>query len=179
MIVTSPSYLLDNTYKYGENDYIHHMDLYRLPVGYPDMGILGIPAIFQSAVCIIEWPDRLTDKNIPPSYLEVSITMPSLASTQDIPAFSPSQSKYRGGGDWLASPCRNSGSNAGDHEGSGGDDSTAAGEEDGEEGEDNEADNNIEEGVDPQPARLVNFRFVGERWLAKSQTLRDILSSSI
>ena len=37
-IITSPSYLLDNTYEYYEYDnndskIIHHMDLYRVPQG--------------------------------------------------------------------------------------------------------------------------------------------------
>ena len=40
MVVTSPSYLLDNVYQYDEDKYIHHMDLYRLPTGC-DLSILG------------------------------------------------------------------------------------------------------------------------------------------
>ena len=77
MVVTSPSYLLDNTYQYGRNKYIHHMDLYRLPVGYTEMGILGIPAIYKAALCIIEWPNRLLEQFLPESYLEVSFAISS------------------------------------------------------------------------------------------------------
>ncbi|KAJ1389182.1 hypothetical protein B484DRAFT_409410 [Ochromonadaceae sp. CCMP2298] len=72
MAVTSPSYLLDNTYQYGESEFIHHMDLYRLPQGC-DMGILGIPEIFSSALCIIEWPDRMSVP--PPAYLELTLSI--------------------------------------------------------------------------------------------------------
>ena len=39
MIVTSPSYLLDNTYEYN-GVMIHHMDLYRLPTA-SDLSMLG------------------------------------------------------------------------------------------------------------------------------------------
>lgn len=39
MIVTSPSYLLDNTYEYN-GVLIHHMDLYRLPTA-SDLSMLG------------------------------------------------------------------------------------------------------------------------------------------
>jgi hypothetical protein len=168
MIVTSPSYLLDNTYKYGENDYIHHMDLYRLPVGYPEMGILGIPAIFQSAICIIEWPNRLTDKNMPSSYLEVKITMPSSASFLDIPVFSPSNS---------AAGRRRETTETNDSVGdmSSGDVSN----DEKSDGDCDEGGNTEDAGVeDEQPARVVTFRCVGERWQSKAQALHDVLSSS-
>lgn len=72
MVVTSPSYLLDNMYQFGENDFIHHIDLYRLPVGC-DTKILGIPEIYNNSLCIIEWPERLLSSNLPESYLDVNI----------------------------------------------------------------------------------------------------------
>ncbi|CAM9109504.1 unnamed protein product [Choristocarpus tenellus] len=57
--VTSPSYLLDNTYKTEGGDLIiHHMDLYRLS-GASDLHILDIPEVLQSSICLIEWPCRL------------------------------------------------------------------------------------------------------------------------
>jgi hypothetical protein len=46
MIVTSPSYLLDNTYEYN-GVLIHHMDLYRLPTA-SDLSMLGF---FFTNVC--------------------------------------------------------------------------------------------------------------------------------
>lgn len=74
MIVTSPSYLLDNCYEYDQNSFIHHIDLYRLPMGC-DMNILNIPAIFTSSLCIIEWPNRLSNDIYPESYLEITLSI--------------------------------------------------------------------------------------------------------
>jgi len=92
MAVTSPSYLLDNTYNYGvltsssstvdgsedegmEVGTIHHMDLYRLPAHAFDGGMLGIPGIYSSCLCLLEWPERLKDSDLPASYLDVDITI--------------------------------------------------------------------------------------------------------
>lgn len=69
MRVTSPSYLLDNTYEYDEGMYIHHMDLYRLPTGC-DLSMLGIPDIYSTSLCLIEWPQRMGG-NVPTDYLDV------------------------------------------------------------------------------------------------------------
>jgi tRNA threonylcarbamoyladenosine biosynthesis protein TsaE len=71
MRVTSPSYLLDNTYQYDEDKYIHHIDLYRLPTGC-DLSILGIPDIYRNSLCIIEWPQRM-GTNLPAEYLDIDI----------------------------------------------------------------------------------------------------------
>jgi len=73
MRVTSPSYLLDNSYQYGDDEVIHHMDLYRLPTG-ADLSMLGIPGIFSTSLCIIEWPQRMGDK-LPADYLDVDLTI--------------------------------------------------------------------------------------------------------
>ena len=73
MRVTSPSYLLDNAYEYDEGKYIHHMDLYRLPTGC-DLSILGIPEIYSTSLCIIEWPQRM-GSNLPEEYLEILISI--------------------------------------------------------------------------------------------------------
>lgn len=37
---------------------LHHMDLYRLQGG-ADLGVLDIPNVMKTSVCLIEWPDRL------------------------------------------------------------------------------------------------------------------------
>ncbi|CAM9338135.1 unnamed protein product [Pylaiella littoralis] len=59
LAVTSPSYLLDNTYQVEDEDItLHHMDLYRLQ-GRPDLRVLDIPHVLKTSVCLIEWPDRL------------------------------------------------------------------------------------------------------------------------
>ena len=73
MRVTSPSYLLDNTYEYAEDCLVHHMDLYRLPTGC-DLSMLGVPAIYSSSLCLIEWPQRLGEK-LPADYLDVNFSI--------------------------------------------------------------------------------------------------------
>ena len=73
MIVTSPSYLLDNTYDLEDTGKkIHHMDLYRLPEGC-DMTVLGIPDIFEDSLCLIEWPSRMSQEVYPKDYLDVEL----------------------------------------------------------------------------------------------------------
>ncbi|CAM9532477.1 unnamed protein product [Chrysoparadoxa australica] len=70
--VTSPSYLLDNTFDTPDGELIlHHMDLYRL-AGPSDLRILGIPEVFSNTACLIEWPDRLGDLT-PEERLDVTI----------------------------------------------------------------------------------------------------------
>ena len=62
LIVTSPTYLLDNTYEFWSapdtTSTIHHIDLYRLSNG-SALSFLSIPTIFDSSLCLIEWPERL------------------------------------------------------------------------------------------------------------------------
>ncbi len=55
--VPSPSFTLVQTYQAGELE-IWHADLYRL--GGPDEALeLGLDEAFQTALCLIEWPDVL------------------------------------------------------------------------------------------------------------------------
>ena len=55
--VPSPTFTLVQTYEDTGGD-IWHADLYRL--FHPDEVIeLGLEAAFQTAICLIEWPDRL------------------------------------------------------------------------------------------------------------------------
>lgn len=76
MRVTSPSYLLDNTYLLKDtNVTIHHMDLYRLSKGFNPQ-VLGIPHMFDPAlrnICLIEWPQRL--ESLPTNHLAVGISI--------------------------------------------------------------------------------------------------------
>jgi len=75
MVVTSPSYLLDNVYCYDEDEKkIHHMDLYRLPNDC-DMSVLGMPGIFEDCLCLIEWPERINREFYPKEYLEVNLSI--------------------------------------------------------------------------------------------------------
>jgi tRNA threonylcarbamoyladenosine biosynthesis protein TsaE len=59
-----------------------HADLYRL--GDPDQIIeLGLLDAFQTAICLIEWPDRLGDLT-PPDALYIRIDDPAQDDTRDI-----------------------------------------------------------------------------------------------
>ncbi len=55
--VPSPTFTLVQTYEDGAGD-IWHADLYRL--SHPDEVIeLGLDDAFLTAICLVEWPDRL------------------------------------------------------------------------------------------------------------------------
>lgn len=57
--VPSPTFTLVQTYEDARGD-MWHCDLYRLT--HPDEAIeLGLDEAFETAICLIEWPDRLAD----------------------------------------------------------------------------------------------------------------------
>ena len=57
--VPSPTFTIVQTYE-GQSGAIWHADLYRLTA--PDEVIeLGLEEAFETAICLIEWPDRLGD----------------------------------------------------------------------------------------------------------------------
>jgi tRNA threonylcarbamoyladenosine biosynthesis protein TsaE len=55
--VPSPTYTLVQTYGEGADE-IWHADLYRLS-GPEEVVELGLEEAFGSAICLVEWPDRL------------------------------------------------------------------------------------------------------------------------
>ena len=168
MVVTSPSYLLDNTYRYGENDYIHHMDLYRLPVGYTEMGILGIPSIFDSALCLVEWPNRLQNKFMPSSYVDISISIPSSSSVpSDVPVFN------------LTNDEKESDEHVDANSEVEGNVTNKERETDDDSGDDSDADNEDadEEERIPEQLRIVNFTFHGDRWMQKASMFPKLFSN--
>ncbi|EAQ02995.1 hypothetical protein OB2597_12663 [Pseudooceanicola batsensis HTCC2597] len=57
--VPSPTYTLVQTYQTGAGE-IWHADLYRLSSA-TEVVELGLEEAFETAVCLIEWPDRLGD----------------------------------------------------------------------------------------------------------------------
>lgn len=57
--VPSPTFTLVQTYETGQGE-IWHTDLYRLS-GPHDVMELGLIDAFETAICLIEWPDRLGD----------------------------------------------------------------------------------------------------------------------
>ena len=68
--VPSPTFTIVQTYEAVDGD-IWHCDLYRLT--HPDEALeLGLDDAFETAICLIEWPDRLADA-IPPDALTLSL----------------------------------------------------------------------------------------------------------
>lgn len=57
--IPSPTFTLVQTYEADGTD-IWHADLYRLS-GPGEVWELGLDQAFESAVCLVEWPDRLGD----------------------------------------------------------------------------------------------------------------------
>ncbi|MEM9476875.1 MAG: tRNA (adenosine(37)-N6)-threonylcarbamoyltransferase complex ATPase subunit type 1 TsaE [Pseudomonadota bacterium] len=55
--VPSPTFTLVQTYWDGTVE-IWHADLYRLGAA-PDLAELGLDAAFETAICLVEWPDLL------------------------------------------------------------------------------------------------------------------------
>ena len=58
--VPSPSFTLVQTYEAGPVE-IWHADLYRL-TGPGDVMEIGLDQAFDTAICLVEWPDRLGDE---------------------------------------------------------------------------------------------------------------------
>ena len=70
--VTSPTYLLSNTYPTPDGVLIHHMDLYRLK-GQEDLGPLNMDHVLMHCISLIEWPSRLGSM-IPQTRLDVTFS---------------------------------------------------------------------------------------------------------
>ncbi len=58
--VPSPTYTLVQTYA-GQRAEIWHVDLYRLSTT-TEVDELGLADAFATAICLVEWPDRLGDQ---------------------------------------------------------------------------------------------------------------------
>ncbi|KAL7574929.1 hypothetical protein ACA910_010755 [Epithemia clementina (nom. ined.)] len=79
MQVTSPTYLLSNSYKTETASAgleIQHMDLYRLTGERSSELIpLNLKHVFENCVTLIEWPQRLVGIELPTERLEIFISI--------------------------------------------------------------------------------------------------------
>lgn len=69
--VPSPTYTLVQTYDDGEAE-IWHADLYRL-ADPGEIAELGLDDAFETAICLVEWPDRLAAP--PPGALTLTFSV--------------------------------------------------------------------------------------------------------
>lgn len=83
--VTSPTYLLSNTYSTNDTEEeeeainIYHMDLYRLSDDNDDaLTPLDLENVYTNGISLIEWPSRLKRK--PVNRLDVTLTIDSTIS---------------------------------------------------------------------------------------------------
>lgn len=68
--VPSPTFTLVQVYE-ADGTEIWHADLYRLT--HPDEVFeLGLDGAFESAICLVEWPDRL-GRHLPPDALRIRL----------------------------------------------------------------------------------------------------------
>lgn len=68
--IPSPSYTLVQTYAAGGVE-IWHADLYRLGDS-GEIAELGLDAAFDTAICLVEWPDRL-GPDLPARRLDITL----------------------------------------------------------------------------------------------------------
>ncbi|WP_306006468.1 tRNA (adenosine(37)-N6)-threonylcarbamoyltransferase complex ATPase subunit type 1 TsaE [Aquicoccus porphyridii] len=79
--VPSPTFTLVQVYDTPEFE-IWHSDLYRL--SHPDEVVeLGLPDAFESALCLVEWPDRLGDL-APLSALSLDFALDAAEETRQL-----------------------------------------------------------------------------------------------
>ncbi len=88
--VPSPTFTLVQTYDDGLCE-IWHSDLYRL-TNISDIDELGLWDAFETAICLIEWPDRLGDF-APKNALTLTL-LPADLETQRIARFSATDPKW-------------------------------------------------------------------------------------
>ncbi|CAI5734001.1 unnamed protein product [Peronospora destructor] len=76
LAVTSPTYLLVNTYDEAVGlPMVYHVDLYRLDaMTEQDVTALGLIEAFEREITLVEWPERLDEASVPAERLEVQIS---------------------------------------------------------------------------------------------------------
>jgi tRNA threonylcarbamoyladenosine biosynthesis protein TsaE len=73
--VTSPSFILVNLYRAPRFD-VYHIDLWRLDAVHNAAASVGLDEILENerAVTIIEWADRLSERDLPKDAVSIHIT---------------------------------------------------------------------------------------------------------
>lgn len=98
--VPSPSYTLVQEYRAGDLE-IWHVDLYRL-ADPGEAAELGLDAAFETALCLIEWPERF-EGAVPPGALTLALAPDGagrvLTLRADAPRWAPLISAAREGVD--------------------------------------------------------------------------------
>ncbi|KAH7488744.1 hypothetical protein PRIC1_007131 [Phytophthora ramorum] len=76
LAVTSPTYLLVNTYDEATDlPVVYHVDLYRLDaVTGQDATALGLAEAFEKGITLVEWPERFDEESMPTERLDVEIS---------------------------------------------------------------------------------------------------------
>jgi tRNA threonylcarbamoyladenosine biosynthesis protein TsaE len=79
--VPSPSFTLVQAYPHPGGD-LWHADLYRLT--HPDeLAELGLDAAFDTAICLVEWPDRL-GRLAPENALHLALSLSGVGRQADL-----------------------------------------------------------------------------------------------
>ena len=94
--VPSPTFTLVQTYDTPKGE-VWHADLYRL-CHIDELVELGLEDAFESAITLVEWPDRLGTVR-PARCLELDFAIPALDSEDRILTINP----HGDGWEWLAS----------------------------------------------------------------------------
>jgi len=77
--VPSPTYTLVQSYPVAKGE-LWHADLYRL-TDITEIEELGLLEAFETAICLVEWPDRLGELT-PPSALSLTLEAPAGEDTR-------------------------------------------------------------------------------------------------
>lgn len=79
--VPSPTFTLVQVYDAGPSE-VWHADLYRL--GHPDEATeLGLEEAFETAICLVEWPERLGDL-VPPGALWLTFKATNSGAAREV-----------------------------------------------------------------------------------------------
>lgn len=87
--VSSPTFTLINRYDWGGR-LVYHLDLYRLESG-RDIDYLDLDSIFdhasKGALVLVEWPDRLSEQDMPSSYVRIDMAYDGDGRIFDLSAY--------------------------------------------------------------------------------------------